>query len=232
MALFYCSHVGFAVLRRTSVSVRELFCFYLLSSLFPANCIYMLRSRYHEQNGNVFEIGKFSVPFPPISSNFTQTPKGLRVILLCFAEFKLLLTTQATLSSSILFPYQRVNFQRNERITNLRSNYLAKYSSSARDFLDRLTGPYRVSESQKRLIETREIFVSFTAEFSRIQITILNSRQPRSRQLKCNGNFHCYRDRERNGGRHVLERLGESRANNRAVLVSRLLASSLGLAAS
>lgn len=94
MALFYCSHVGFGVLRRTSVSVHELFCFYLLSSLFPANFIYMLRSKYHEQNGNVFEIGKFSVPFPPISSNFTQTPKGLRVILLCFAEFKLLLTTQ------------------------------------------------------------------------------------------------------------------------------------------
>lgn len=94
MPLFYCSHVGFGVLRRTSVSVRELFCFYLLSSLFPANCIYMLRSKYHEQNGNVCEIGKFGVPFPSISSNFTRAPKGLRVILLCFAEFKLLLTTK------------------------------------------------------------------------------------------------------------------------------------------
>ena len=94
MALFCYSHVGFGVLRWTSVSVRELFCFYLFPSLFPANCIYMLRSKYHEQNGNVFEIGKFSVPFPSTSSNFTRTPEGLRVIPLCFAEFKLLLTRQ------------------------------------------------------------------------------------------------------------------------------------------
>lgn len=191
----------------------------------------MLRSKYHEQNGNVFEIGKLSVLFPSISSNFTQTPKGLRVILLCFAEFKLLLTTQHCHLRYFLLINVLISRATNEsrierRITS------KKYSSSAWDFLDRLTRPYKVSESQKRLIETAEIFVSFTAEFPRIQITILNSRQPRSRQLKCNGNFHCYRDREWNGGHHVLERLGESRANNRAVLVSRLLASSLGLAAS